>query len=75
MQLKDFFLQLSKDDREAFASKCDTTVDYIKQIMYGNRPCKAELAISIDRESNGAVKCEDLCPDADFEYLRGKAAA
>ncbi len=75
MQLKDFFLQLSSDERDVFASRCDTTADYIKQIMYGNRPCKAELAINIDRESGGLVKCEELCPDADFEYLRGKAAA
>jgi DNA-binding transcriptional regulator YdaS (Cro superfamily) len=37
------------------------------------RSCTAKLAIDIDRESKGAVKCEELCPEADFKYLRESA--
>lgn len=56
--------------RIEFAERCQTTTGYITQIMYGNRNCGAVLAIAIERESNGAVRCDDLCPDADFTYLR-----
>ncbi|WP_269527878.1 hypothetical protein [Acinetobacter baumannii] len=38
--------------------------------MYGYRPCNPSLAINIDRESKGQVRCDDLCPDTDFDYLR-----
>lgn len=74
MSLKDFFLALSDTEREAFAVRVGTTVGHIKQVMYGNRACNAALAIEIDRESAGAVKCDDLCPDVDFDYLRKQAA-
>ncbi len=70
MPLKKYFKTLSKDQKEDFAQRCETTVDYLKLIIFGVRSCTAKLAIDIDRESNGAVKCEELCPDADFKYLR-----
>lgn len=68
--LKTFFLPLNDEEREAFASLCGTTVGQTLQIMYGNRKCNPALAIAMDRESKGAVPCESLCPDADFQYLR-----
>ena len=37
-----------------------------KQISF----CSATLAIALDRESHGKVSCDELCPNADFEYLR-----
>lgn len=70
MPLKKYFRTLTKAQKEDFAARCDTTVDYMKLIIFGVRSCTAKLAIDIDRESNGAVKCEELCPDADFQYLR-----
>lgn len=70
MPLKKYFRTLSKAQKEAFAERCDTTVDYMKLIIFGVRSCTAKLAIDIDRESEGAVKCEELCPEADFQYLR-----
>lgn len=70
MPLKKYFRTLSKAQKEDFAIRCETTVDYMKLIIFGVRSCTAKLAIDIDRESHGAVKCEELCPDADFKYLR-----
>lgn len=64
---------LTETDRESFAQKCGTSLGYMNLIMYGHRKCSATLAIAIDRESNGAVRCDDLCPDADFAYLRNNA--
>lgn len=74
MTLKELILSLGKEERDAFAARCGTTTGHLKQVMYGNRACSAELAIEIDRESQGAIKCDDLCPGADFEYLRSKAS-
>lgn len=69
-KLKEFFFGLAKQDRETFAAKCGTTAGQMKQIAYGNRPCNPALAINIDRESRGYVPCDELCPDADWDYVR-----
>ncbi|EGU03076.1 TPA: helix-turn-helix domain-containing protein [Acinetobacter baumannii] len=68
--LKQYFSSLSEEQQKAFAAACETTTGQIKQIMYGYRPCNPSLAINIDRESKGQVRCDDLCPDTDFDYLR-----
>ena len=38
-----------------------------------NTSVPPEHAITIERESGGAVRCEDLRPDVDWAYLRGTA--
>jgi DNA-binding transcriptional regulator YdaS (Cro superfamily) len=75
MTLKDYFLSLEKTEREIFAEKCGTTVGQITQIYTGNRTCNPSLAINFDRESNGAISCDELCPDVDFDYLRKQKQA
>lgn len=70
ISLKQYFSELNEKEKNSFAKSCLTTVGHIKQIMYGYRKCNPILAIAIDRESNGVVSCDDLCPDADFDYLR-----
>ena len=72
-ELKSFLAGLSVQDKGAFAERCSTTVGYLNQIMYGNSKCSASLAIKIDKESNGAVSCDLLCPEADFDYVRNQA--
>lgn len=74
MTLKDYFLSLSKKDRQLFAEKAGTTVGQIIQIYTGNRSCSAVLAINFDRESGGQIRCDELCPDVDFAYLTNKKA-
>lgn len=69
-QLKSFLSSLTIQEKEVFADQCSTTIGYLNQIMYGNSKCSASLAIKIDKESNGLVSCDLLCPDADFNYLR-----
>lgn len=69
-QLKRFLKPLSKEERIEFALKCGTTIGNLNQIIYSKTPCGASLAIDIDRESGGLVCCDDLCPGADFSYLR-----
>jgi DNA-binding transcriptional regulator YdaS (Cro superfamily) len=68
--LKSYFYELSIEDREKFAKACGTTVGQLTQIMGNHRNCNPSLAINIERESNGKVICNDLCPNVDFDYLR-----
>lgn len=60
----------SKEEKENFAKRCKTSLGYLRLITSGVRQCSATLAIDIDRESEGKVACEELCPNADFAYLR-----
>jgi DNA-binding transcriptional regulator YdaS (Cro superfamily) len=76
MELKEFFLPLSQSKRESFAKRCDTTVQQLLNIIYGDRPCSPELAINIERETKGKVPVERLAPTAkskpvDWAYIRG----
>jgi DNA-binding transcriptional regulator YdaS (Cro superfamily) len=61
--LKDYLKSLAGDDgREKFASLCETTFGHLRNVMYGLRPCSAELAVLIERNSGGAVTRKDLRP-------------
>lgn len=72
-KLRDYFLALTLDERQEFAKKCGTSTHYINQIYGGSRKCNPALAIEMDKHSGGAVKCDELCPKADFEYIRKQA--
>lgn len=73
MDFKDFYISIPVDKRMQFADACETTVGQLRNIAYG-RQCGEKLAIAIERESLGAVRCEDLRPDVDWAYLRGSVA-
>lgn len=71
MNLKTYFMALPKERRDTFAALCGTTRGHLTNIAYGQKPCSEKLAIAIERESLGAVRCETLRPDVDWAYLRG----
>lgn len=75
MDLKTYLGGLAPDQREEMAARCGTSVGHLKNIAYGYKPCGEALAIAIDRESGGQVRCEDLRPDVDWAYLRGSEPA
>jgi DNA-binding transcriptional regulator YdaS (Cro superfamily) len=54
------------------ASRLGVTPSLIWQWISGHRPVSAEQAIAIERETAGAVTCEELRPDVDWAYLRGR---
>jgi DNA-binding transcriptional regulator YdaS (Cro superfamily) len=74
--LKDFIKQKYVDDSALaeFAQRCGTTVGQMKQVAGGYRRAGESLAINIERESGGAVRCEDLRPDVDWAYIRSTRA-
>lgn len=73
MDLKPFLFAMAMCDRKAFAERCGTTYPHLRNIAYGQKPCGESLAINVERESSGAVRCEELRPDVDWGYLRGSA--
>lgn len=75
MKLLDYLKSLDAEKRESFAKRCESSVDYLFQVAYGNRKSKARLTIAIERESARKVTCEDLLPDADWKYVRGSRRA
>ncbi len=54
-----------------FAARCGTTIGYLRKAISAGQAIGEKLCISIERESNGAVRCEDLRQDVDWGYLRG----
>lgn len=70
MTLSEYLKTMDKDGLEAFACRCGTSVGQLKQVAYGNRRASAGLAVCLDRETGGVIRCEALRPDIDWAYLR-----
>lgn len=70
MDLREYLKTIGKSRWAAFAKSCGTSSGYLEQVAGGHRRAGPELAVSIERESKGAVRCEDLRPDVDWAYLR-----
>lgn len=62
---------LAPADQMAFATSCETSVGYLRKAISTRQRIGEKLCIAIERESDGAVRCEQLRPDVDWEYLRG----
>jgi DNA-binding transcriptional regulator YdaS (Cro superfamily) len=72
-KLRTFLNDLSTKDQEAFADRCDTSVGYLRKAMAIGQQLGEKLVIAIERESKGKVRCEDLRPDVDWQFLRNTA--
>lgn len=74
MNLKTFLQTLDPAQRDAFAQRCRTSFGHLRNVAYGKKAAEA-LAIAIERETGGAVTCEELRPDLNehWSYIRGTA--
>ncbi|MBN1080349.1 helix-turn-helix domain-containing protein [Pseudomonas sp. 1079] len=70
MTLIELMRSLDAVSLESLAKRCDTSVGQLRQVALGFRRANPALAINIERESKGAVICEDLRPDIDWAYVR-----
>ncbi|MBZ3661962.1 transcriptional regulator [Pseudomonas monteilii] len=70
MTLSEYLKTMERHELEALARRCGTSVGQLKQVAYGNRRASAGLAVSLDRETGGKIRCESLRPDIDWAYLR-----
>lgn len=67
--LREYLNSLETSEQEAFAARCETSVSYLRKAISVNQKIGEKLAIAIERESGGAVRCEKLRPDVDWKYL------
>lgn len=71
MKLLDYLKDLADDGaRKAFATKCGTSLGYLRLVAYGHKPASEGLAIRIEVASERKVQCEEVLPDVDWAYLR-----
>lgn len=63
MDLKTYLNSLDKEEQEAFAKKCETSIGHLRNCAYGARTVSAELAVAIEQNSKRAVTRQDLFPD------------
>lgn len=69
-KLRIYINGLPKHEQINFAERCDTSIGYLRKALSTGQKIRERLCINIDRESKGAVRCEDLRPDVDWAYLR-----
>lgn len=70
MNLSEYLRSLQKQGLTDFAGRCGTTIGQLRQVAIKSRRAGESLAINIERESGGVIRCEDLRPDVDWAYLR-----
>lgn len=68
--LRTYLNGLPKEKRTAYVQACGTTENYLRKAMSVGQQLGADLCIALERESGGAVQCEDIRPDVDWAYIR-----
>lgn len=63
MDLRAFLRLKTPDARKSFADRCGTSIGHLNNIMYGIKSCATDLAVRIERESEGAVTRPELRSD------------
>lgn len=73
--LRAYLNSLSTDDQYFFARRCGTKIGYLRKALSRNSRIGPEICIALERESKGAVTCQDLRPELNWEYIRAQLAA
>lgn len=71
--LLDYLNSLPPAEQTQYATRCGTSVGYLRKAISIGQRLRESLCISLDRESGGAVPCEALRPDVDWNYVRLRA--
>lgn len=74
-QLRAYLNSLSPGDQAAFATRCGTSLGYLRKALSKGQALGEKLCINVERESDRAVLCEQLRGDVDWAYMRGSAGA
>lgn len=69
-ELQKFLKAMPPDDRESFATRCGTTLGYLRKAISTGQQLGEKLCVNIDRESGGVISCESLRDDVDWAYIR-----
>lgn len=71
--LQSYLNGLSVADQAAFAVRSGTTIGYLRKAISKGQLLGEKLVINMERESAGRIRCEDLRPDVDWDYIRATA--
>lgn len=72
-KLRYFLKNMKTNEQKDFAIKCGTTIGYLRKRMSDRKHRLGEhICISIEENSNGKIRCEDLRPDINWSVLRKK---
>lgn len=63
MDAKKFYEEFGKKEAERVAIEAGTTMEYFKQLMYGNRNPSHKLAVKLETSSGGRMTRQRLRPD------------
>lgn len=70
--LIDYLNSLPREQQEAFAAKCKTSVGYLRKAASVGQRLGERLCVALERESGGTIRCESLRPDVDWAYLASR---
>jgi DNA-binding transcriptional regulator YdaS (Cro superfamily) len=74
-KLRTYLNSLNAREKHDFAYRCKTTLGYLRKAISKGQQLGGRLCVNIERESDGAVLCEDLRPDVKWWVLRGTSPA
>lgn len=63
MELRDYWLAMSTEDRQAFVDRAGTTISYMPLLTGGHRRPSPELARKLVEASDGVLTLTALRPD------------
>lgn len=63
MRFKDYWADLSADEKKDFANKVNKKPAYLRHVARGRKPVTPELAKEFETHSNGAVTRHEERPD------------
>lgn len=64
--LRNYLNSMSRSDQEDFASKCKTSLGYLRKALSTGQKLGIELASRLQKHSGGAVRATDIRPDVDW---------
>lgn len=73
MKLRSFINSMRPQEQIEFAKRCGTTIGYLRKAISKGQAFGADICVEIEKNSHGAVTCEELRPDIDWAYIRGNA--
>jgi len=63
MDAKTFYTEFGEDESKRISESAGTTLEYFKQVMYGNRKFSPKLAVKVVVASEGRMTRAGLRPD------------
>lgn len=60
--LKRYMVNLSPSEKKDFATRCGTTLNYLRKVMSTGQKIGPELCVQIEKQSSGAVSRQLLSP-------------